>query len=517
MVSLKKALECVKGCVAAVLARPAVEAACARHGHHWHNGPLDPPHTVELMVRQVAEGNVSGAEVVRLAGGHFTESAWCQARQRLPLAVLQELAGQVRQRLTDAYRPEAPERAEPKESGEAKEAKEAGGSAGFTWRGHRVALVDASNFSMPDTPELRGHFGEVPGQKPGCGFPLAHWLAAFDLHTGLLLFHRASPYGTADLKHTPEAHQAVAALLGPQPRPGEREPGEREPEVIALGDDSFSGYGHLALLREAGMHAVVPAHHARRVDFTAGRPGGPDAPKGRPRSRWVRSLGRDDQVVELAKPQQRPKWLNKERYDALPEKMQVREIRRTVRRKGFRPRVITVVTTLLDAELYPADEVVALRERRWDVETDIRHLKTTMGMEVLKSQTVQGVLKELEVFGLLYNLVRGVMLESAIRQKKSPTRLSFADALAWVRHAEPGHAWPKLKVVKARPGRCEPRAVKRRPKPFDLMNRPRDEMRERAKQKQDAEQEKKTQKAKKTKEAKKTTNRKIVNTTTKAA
>ena len=139
------------------------------------------------------------------------------------------------------------------------------------------------------------------------------------------------------------------------------------------------------------------------------------------------------------------------------------------------------MTTLLDAEKYPADEVVALRARRWDVETDIRHLKTTMNMEVLRSQTVQGVLKELAVFGIVYNLVRGVMLESARRQKVSPLRLSFADALAWVCHAEEEHEWPKVKVVKARPGRVEPRAVKRRPKPFDLMNRPRDEMRRRAK------------------------------------
>ena len=109
MVGLKSALQCVKGCVAAVLARPAVEAACVRHGHHWHSGPLDAPHTVELMVRQVAERKVSGAEVLMLGGDRFSESTWCQARQRLPLEVLQDLAGQVRQRPTNAYRPVRPE------------------------------------------------------------------------------------------------------------------------------------------------------------------------------------------------------------------------------------------------------------------------------------------------------------------------------------------------------------------------------------------------------------------------
>jgi hypothetical protein len=86
MVSLSAALKYVKGCVASVLSRPAVAAACAKVDHTWHSGPLDPPHTVELMVRQVVEGNVAGSAMVRIGGGQFTESAWCQARQRLPLA-----------------------------------------------------------------------------------------------------------------------------------------------------------------------------------------------------------------------------------------------------------------------------------------------------------------------------------------------------------------------------------------------------------------------------------------------
>jgi Transposase DDE domain len=247
--------------------------------------------------------------------------------------------------------------------------------------------------------------------------------------------------------------------------------------AILLGDDAFGGYSQIALLLQQNLHGVFPSHHARIVDFTPRREGGPGAGAGQPRSKWIRSLGRDDQIVELYKPPTRPKWLTQEQYDALPASMQVREIRRKIYRKGFRPLELTVVTTLLDAERYPADEVVALRAQRWEVETDIRHLKTTMKMEVLRSQTAQGVLKELAVFTIVYNLVRAVMLASARKQRADPMRLSFADALAWVCHAEAGQEWPRLKVVPRRPNRIEPRAVKRRPKPFDLMNRPRDEMR----------------------------------------
>jgi hypothetical protein len=460
MVSLSAALHCVKEDVSGVLSRESIEQACERQGHDWRPGPLDPANTVQLFVRQIVEGNVAGSEVVRLAGGGFTEPAWCQARQRLPLEVVRDLAAQVRDRIRegrDAGRADGDGGDDDGDDGDADPA--------YRWRGRRVFLADASNFSMPDTPALREYFGDVPGQEPGCGFPIAHWLAVFDLQTGVLVHDEASAFKTGDVNKTPAAHEALA-----------------EGDVV-VGDDAFGGYAHLALLSGRKLYAVFPGHHARTMDFTPGRDGGPDAPEGRPKSRWVKSLGKDDQVVEYFKAKQRPKWLSKEQHDALPESLLVREIRRKVSRKGFRPVEVVVVTTLLDADAYPADEVVALRFRRWEVETDIRHLKTTMNMEVLRCQTPQGVLKELAVFTAVYNLTRAVMLESARRQKVKPTRLSFADALAWLCHAEDDHGWPALKVVPERPGRVEPRAVKRRPKPFDLMNKPRDEMRQRIKSK----------------------------------
>lgn len=440
MVSLSAALRQVKEDVSGVLLdRPSVEATCERNQHHWRQaGPLGPFRTVELFVRQIVEGNVPGSAVVRLGNGAFSEAAWCQARQRLPLPVLKDLAQQVRQRCRAC------------EDGE------------FTWHGRHVYLIDAASFSMPDNQQLREHFGDVPGQKPGCGFPLAHWLALFDLETGLLAYDEVSSYTTGDVHHTPDAHAALSK-------------GD-----IVIGDDAFSGYCHIALLGLRELDGIFPSHHKRIANFTPNRPGGTNAGKGQPKSRWIASLGQDDQLVEIYKPAQKPQWMSSEQFDALPASMVVREIRRTTRRKGFRPRTVVIVTTLLDAEQFPADEIVALRFRRWEVETDIRHLKTTMNMEVLRCQTGPGVLKEVAVFGLVYNVVRAVMLASAARQKVKPTRLSFADALAWLRHAEPDHDWPVLKVVPHRPGRIEPRAVKRRPKPFDLMVRPRDEMRKRS-------------------------------------
>jgi len=437
MVSLQAALRRVKDDIPRILSRQSIEETCRRHGYVWRAGPLNPAATIQFFVRQIIEKNVSGTEVVRLAGGTFTDAAWCQARQRIPLAVLRDLADQVSHRV--------------------RRHDDHGGT--LEWKNHQVYIVDGSNFSMSDTPDLRKHFGDVPGQKPGCGFPIAHWLAVFDLHTGVLVYDEAAAYATSDLQHTLAAQETLL------------------PGTILLGDDSFGGHAQISLLLQRNLHGVFPSHHMRTVDFTPGREGGRDAATGMPRSKWIRSLGKNDQVVEMYKPSQRPKWLTRDQFRALPDSIQVREIRRTIRRKGFRPLELTVVTTLLDPTQYPADEIVALRGRRWEIETDIRHLKTTMNMEVLRCQTAQGVLKELAVFTIVYNLIRAVMLESARKQKVDPTRLSFADALAWVCHAEADHEWPTLKVVPLRPGRIEPRALKRRPKPFDLMNRPRDEMR----------------------------------------
>lgn len=173
--------------------------------------------------------------------------------------------------------------------------------------------------------------------------------------------------------------------------------------------------------------------------------------------------------------------MSRAEYDALPASVLVRELRRTVTRPGLGKVTITLATTLLDPAAYPAEELLELRLRRWDVETNIGHLKTTMKMDVLRCQTEQGVRKELAVFALTYNLVRGVMPEAARRQDAPVSRVSFADAYHWLRHARPGDTLPPLIVNPHRPERIEPRCKKRRPKQYDLMNKPRDQLRKRLK------------------------------------
>src|SRR5262249_19179498 len=151
----------------------------------------------------------------------------------------------------------------------------------------------------------------------------------------------------------------------------------------------------------------------------------------------------------------------------------VRELRYRVPRKKTRTREITLVTTLLDAKAYPASELAELYGHRWRIETNLRHLKQTMKMDVLRCETVPGVLKELTIFALVYNLVRAVMFEASERQEVSVQRISFADALGWLRNNQPGSQLRQLKVNRERPDRYEPRVLKRRPKEYDRMTKPR--------------------------------------------
>ena len=169
--------------------------------------------------------------------------------------------------------------------------------------------------------------------------------------------------------------------------------------------------------------------------------------------------------------------MTEEQWQQLPATLVVREVRYRVRVPGVRTKEVTLVTTLLDAERYPTKELARLYGLRWGVETNLRHLKQTLGMDVLHCTTVAGVLKELTVFVILYNLVRRVMAAAAARQKVAVERISFIDAWRWLQQAEPANALPELVVNPQRPGRHEPRVRKRRPKEFPVMTRPRAELR----------------------------------------
>lgn len=438
--NIQDALRRIKSDVAQALEASLVTGLCIELGHSWRERELDPVTTVRGFLLQVLHHNTACSHVPHLLGKAVSAEAYGQARARLPLELFQRLLGEV------CRRAQACLEASPR------------------WRGHRLWLVDGSSCSMPDTPELQNAFGQPGQQAPGCGFPVAHLLTLFHAGTGLLLRTIAAPLRTHDM--------AQAAQLHAEMSPGD----------VLIADRGFCSYAHLALLLRGGLHAVLRLHQKQLVNFRLGRmhspPVGPYKNiQGLPKTRWIKWLGTLDQQVEYFKPQQKPVWLDAATYAALPASLILRELRYRIEQPGCRTREVILVTTLIDAELYPAWELAGLYGRRWQVETDLRHLKQTLHMEVLRTKTVAGIHKELAMFALVYNLVRLVMLAAAKRQAVPVERISFIDALRWLRHAPADGRLRDLEVLPHRPDRHEPRVRKRRPKEYDLMKRPRDQLR----------------------------------------
>jgi hypothetical protein len=319
---------------------------------------------------------------------------------------------------------------------------------------------------MPDTPALQAAFGQSTEQRPGCGFPVAHLLGLFHAGTGVLLKLVVAPLLTHDLAHVQAVHPALQS-------------GD-----VLVADRGLCSYAHLALLVQAGVHAVLRVSARQLVDFTPGRPfvlpsvRRTPAVKGIPRSRWLKALGVHDQLVAWLKPQTCPSWLARKTLAALPDSLVLREVRYHRSTPGFRPREITLVTTLLDPEIYAVPDLAELSRRRWQVETALAHLKTTMQMEVLHCKTVPGVLKELTMFAIVYNLVRIVMLRSATLRHSAVERISFLDALRWLGAPGTRVLLSALIVNPTRPHRVEPRVKKRRPKSFPFMIKPRQDLRQ---------------------------------------
>jgi hypothetical protein len=257
---------------------------------------------------------------------------------------------------------------------------------------------------MPDTPTLQAAFGQPTEQQPGCGFPVARLLGLFHAGTGVLLKLVIAPLLTHDLAQVQAVHPSL-----------------QEGDVL-VADRGLCSSAHVALLVQAGVHAVLRVGARQIVDFTPGRPfvrpsvRRTPAVKGLPRSRWLKTRGFHDQLVTWLKPKTCPSWLTRETLTSLPETLELREVRYDIGTPGFRTRQMTLVTTLLDAEVYRVADLAELYRQRWQVETALAQLKTTMQMDVLHCKTVPGVLKELTVFAIVYNLVRMVMWQSAALQ-----------------------------------------------------------------------------------------------------
>jgi hypothetical protein len=415
-----------------------VARACVAAGHRWRERELGPLETLSAMALQVLHGNTAIAHVVRLCGGCFSESAYCQARARLPVAV-------VRAQL-EAFVMRMP-----------------GDDA--AWKGHRVALIDGSGVSTPDTPQLRERVGMAGGVGDGCGLPCAKVLAVFRAHDGALLDMHIAPAYSGDLRHARDLHPGLA-------------PGD-----VLVGDRGFCSYIHLAELAARGCHGLFRVQTQRAMPFPA-RSGERRRAKSRRyllrEPRLVELITRDDQVVELLKPRARPASMTSAAFEAIPGKLVVRAVRYQVKSKGCRTREVKLLTTLIDAERYSAADLAELYLMRWRVEVNLRHLKRTIGMDRLRCGSVDGVTREALMLALIYNAVCRLRASAAMAQGVEPTRLSFVDALRVLRATVESHRAvlthpPDLKLWPLRPPRAHPRHLKRAHSHYLVMTRPRAE------------------------------------------
>jgi len=311
MVHIDRLLGRVKDELRTLLEPSTILGQCRAVGHRWRSGPLDPATLVQLFVLQILHGNIACSALRHHSDRPFSVSAYCQARRRLPLAVIEALARRVARVMEKVCDQQG------------------------LWHGHRLWRVDGTGVSMPDTPELRDHFGQPKKQPTGCGFPVASLVVRVHAGTGMLLDMIIGPL----VRH----EMACAAQLHPKMRAGD----------VLVGDRGYCSYAHLALLLQGKMHAVLRLHQRIKTSFQPGRPCALDLPqkqrRGVPNSRVVRRHGREDQVVTYYKrSSMKPRWMSREAFDALPEEIEVRELRYRIRRRGFRTRTVILVTTLTE-------------------------------------------------------------------------------------------------------------------------------------------------------------------------
>jgi Transposase DDE domain len=379
----------------------------------WRERLLPPLVTLRLFLLQVLHGNTAIAHLRQLSGLAFAPASYCEARARLPLHVLTSL-------LTFLVHG-----AQQTLSKTAQNAR---------LLGHRVLIVDGSNFSTCDSPELRNHFHRTLGTEPGIGYPMATLLGVIDATTGLFMQMLCTPLLVHDLSMAQQVHDVLQS-------------GD-----ILLGDRAFCSFAHFALLGAKGAFGCFRLHQHRKEQG------------GRGRRRWRRGTNV-------------PRWMSGAQFAALPKYIEVRLVSYTICQKGFRSRHITIATTLLDDRQWPDEQIAQLYQQRWLIEGCFNHLKTTMKMNVLKCKSVEGVLKELAVYLIVYNLVRLTMLKAAQQQHVSVHRISFIDALRWIACRALGlPGVNRLLVNPQRTARWDPRVIRRRMKPYDLLTRPRAEL-----------------------------------------
>jgi Transposase DDE domain len=427
-----------------LLSRSLVETSCRHCNHLWRERVYTPWITLSLFLSQILSDDHSCDDAVdRFQKYRYDQglpsvspetTSYCQARQRLPEKLVWDLVRRTGESIQQ--------------------------SAKLSWlfHGRAVKIVDGSTVTMPDTPANQAAYPQLKTQAPGLGFPIARILVVFSLAVGTVLEAAIGPYQG---KQTSEL--ALLRLVIGQFQDGE----------IVLADRFFGSYWVIAALQARGVDMVVRLHQARKADFRRGR-----------------RLGREDHLVTWTKPAHVPDWMSRPEYDAMPARITVRELRVRVKDKTKRVRDLVIVTTLVDAEIYKAVELGGLFRQRWHAELDLRSLKTEMRMEMLRTRSPAMVGKEIGMHLLAYNLIRGIMAEAARASEIKPRTISFTGSVHTIRAFEESHLYdperieadlPRLleligqKRVGDRPDRYEPRAVKRRPKPYPRLNMPRRE------------------------------------------
>ncbi len=317
----------------------------------------------------------------------------------------------------------------------------------WRWKGRPVKLVDGTTVSMPDTPENQQQYPQPDSQKEGLGFPIARMVGVISLATGAIFDYAIGPYKG---KETGE-HALLREILS-----------SFSVGDIMLADRYYCSYFLIAMLQSKGVDVLFQQHASRKSDFRCGH-----------------RLGHKDHLITWMKPA-RPEWMDEATYLAMPETLAVREIKSSGK---------VIVTTILDPKEASRAEIAELYTQRWLVEVDLRSIKETLQMGILRCKTPEMVRKEISVHFLAYNLIHMAMAQAAFQKTISPRSVSFKGTVqqlnafqTTIRMADNARLLSVFEIlinavaghrVGNRPGRSEPRAVKRRPKSHPLLTVPR--------------------------------------------
>lgn len=329
----------------------------------------------------------------------------------------------------------------------------------------RVIVVDGTGVTAADTAKNQRAWPQQIQQKKGCGFPGLRVCACFSLRTGGLLSYKTGNKKSHELRLFRKQHKTF--------RDGD----------ILLADKMFCNYIDLSMLKRKGVDSIVTLPAKKRLPIEG--------------ANAVKQLGEDDVLIKWTRPvRSKSAAYSQTTWKKMPKELLLRQIKVTVDTPGFRVKSFYIITTLLDPLEYSAADLAELYFRRWEVELNFDDLKTTMGMDELRCKTPSMVRKELMMYFIAYNAVRWLIYESSEMHDVDPLQVSFKGAVQSIRHWEPILIQSKIskserqiimnnlhlsiieKTVLPRPGRREPRCLKRRPKPYQLLTAKRSKMRE---------------------------------------